>query len=159
MYWGTRLACAEMIRTGTVAFMDMYWHPDAVAAAVRDSGIRATVGGPLVDMGDPERGAAVRSAAAETLEELTGSHPRVGVSLTPHSIYAVSEETLRWAGETSAEQRDSGSDPSVGDGQGGGGLHRRARLPPCPLPGPDRSAPERTGRSRMACTLMTRSWR
>jgi 5-methylthioadenosine/S-adenosylhomocysteine deaminase len=104
VYWGTRLACAEMIRTGTVAFMDMYWHPAAVAAAVRDSGIRAIVGGPLVDMGDPERGAAVRAAAAETLEELAGSHPRVGVSLTPHSIYAVSEGTLRWAGETSAER-------------------------------------------------------
>jgi 5-methylthioadenosine/S-adenosylhomocysteine deaminase len=104
VYWGTRLACAEMIRTGTVAFMDMYWHPDAVAAAVADSGIRATVGGPLVDMGDPERGAAVRAAAAETLDVLTGSHDRVGVSLTPHSIYAVSEETLRWAGETSAER-------------------------------------------------------
>ena len=104
VYWGTRLACAEMIRTGTVAFFDMYWHPDAVAAAVADSGIRATVGGPLVDMGDPERGAAVRAAAAETLEKLTGAHERVGVSLTPHSIYAVSEETLRWAAETSDER-------------------------------------------------------
>jgi 5-methylthioadenosine/S-adenosylhomocysteine deaminase len=104
VYWGTRLACAEMIRTGTVAFMDMYWHPGAVAAAVADSGIRATVGGPLVDMGDPERGAAVRAAGAETLDALTGSHDRVGVSLTPHSIYAVSEETLRWAGEASAER-------------------------------------------------------
>src|SRR5690606_27079307 len=30
VYWGTRLACAEMIRTGTVAFWDMYWHPHAV---------------------------------------------------------------------------------------------------------------------------------
>jgi 5-methylthioadenosine/S-adenosylhomocysteine deaminase len=104
VYWGTRLACAEMIRTGTVSFMDMYWHPDAVAAAVADSGIRATVGGPLVDMGDPERGAAVRAAAAETLEKLTGLRERVGVSLTPHSIYAVSEETLRWAAEASAER-------------------------------------------------------
>ncbi len=27
VYWGTRLACAEMIRTGTARFWDMYWHP------------------------------------------------------------------------------------------------------------------------------------
>ena len=31
VYWGTRLACVEMIRSGTVAFWDMYWRPVAVA--------------------------------------------------------------------------------------------------------------------------------
>ena len=25
VYWGTRLACVEMIRSGTVKFWDMYW--------------------------------------------------------------------------------------------------------------------------------------
>src|SRR5215213_9109954 len=25
VYWGARLACAEMIRTGTTRFWDMYW--------------------------------------------------------------------------------------------------------------------------------------
>ena len=27
VYWGTRLACLEMIRSGTVRFWDMYWQP------------------------------------------------------------------------------------------------------------------------------------
>jgi 5-methylthioadenosine/S-adenosylhomocysteine deaminase len=31
VYWGTRLACLEMIRTGTTTFWDMYWEPAAVA--------------------------------------------------------------------------------------------------------------------------------
>jgi 5-methylthioadenosine/S-adenosylhomocysteine deaminase len=82
----------------------MYWHPDAVADAVADAGIRATVGGPLVDMNDPGRGAEVRAAAAALLDELAGVPDNIKVSLTPHSIYAVSEETLRWAAETSAER-------------------------------------------------------
>ena len=34
VYWGARLACAEMIRTGTTRFWDMYWHPEATARAV-----------------------------------------------------------------------------------------------------------------------------
>ena len=34
VYWGTRLACLEMIRSGTVRFWDMYWHPQATARAV-----------------------------------------------------------------------------------------------------------------------------
>src|SRR5919201_3797519 len=36
VYWGTRLACVEMIRSGTVRFWDMYWQPEAVARAVQD---------------------------------------------------------------------------------------------------------------------------
>src|SRR4029077_1911536 len=47
VYWGARLACVEMIRTGTARFWDMYWHPEATARAVRDAGLRATIGGPL----------------------------------------------------------------------------------------------------------------
>src|SRR3954465_14275453 len=35
VYWGTRLACVEMIRSGTTKFLDMYWHGTEVAAAVR----------------------------------------------------------------------------------------------------------------------------
>jgi 5-methylthioadenosine/S-adenosylhomocysteine deaminase len=33
VYWGARLACAEMIRTGTTRFWDMYWHPQARGSA------------------------------------------------------------------------------------------------------------------------------
>ena len=104
VYWGTRLACAEMVRAGVVAFFDMYWHPDAVAKAVEDSGLRATVGGPLVDMNDPVKGAEVRAASQAMLDQLAGAGERVSLSLSPHSIYAVSEETLTWAGEISAER-------------------------------------------------------
>ena len=41
VYWGTRLACVEMIRSGTTKFVDMYWHGPEVARAVRDGGLRA----------------------------------------------------------------------------------------------------------------------
>lgn len=36
VYWGTRLACLEMIRTGTVAFNDMYWRIGQGGAASSD---------------------------------------------------------------------------------------------------------------------------
>ncbi len=35
VYWGTRLACAEMIRTGTVRFWDMYWRGGSGRASGR----------------------------------------------------------------------------------------------------------------------------
>lgn len=102
VYWGTRLACLEMIRTGTTRFWDMYWQPAAVARAVTDAGLRATVGLPLIDGLDPTRGTTLRADALRFLDELTDAGPHVTPSLTPHSIYAVSTESLTWVAEQSA---------------------------------------------------------
>ena len=55
VYWGTRLACVEMIRSGTVRCWDMYWHPTGVARAMCDAGMHASVGPPLIDGLDPAR--------------------------------------------------------------------------------------------------------
>jgi 5-methylthioadenosine/S-adenosylhomocysteine deaminase len=102
VYWGTRLACAEMIRSGTTRFWDMYWFPEEVARAVADAGIRATVGAPLFDAGgDP---AELRETAEASLDRLAECGPAIRASLTPHSIYTVSEESLRWVGELAAER-------------------------------------------------------
>jgi 5-methylthioadenosine/S-adenosylhomocysteine deaminase len=101
VYWGTRLACVEMIRTGTVRFWDMYWEPAAVARAVLDAGVRAAVGLPLVDGMDPARGREVQAAGSDVLDALAASGPRVTPSLTPHGIYTVSAPTLTWAAEES----------------------------------------------------------
>jgi len=103
VYWGTRLACVEMIRTGTTRFLDMYWHPEATARAALDAGLRGVIGTPLIDLGDPERAGRVRAAALEStalVEDL--ANERIEPSLTPHAIYTVSEQSLRWVAEQSA---------------------------------------------------------
>jgi 5-methylthioadenosine/S-adenosylhomocysteine deaminase len=102
VYWGARLACAEMIRTGTARFWDMYWRPAATARAVADAGIRATIGAPLFDHdGDAER---MRRSALDSLEQLAEAGPLVSPALAPHSIYTVSEDSLRWIAELGAER-------------------------------------------------------
>jgi 5-methylthioadenosine/S-adenosylhomocysteine deaminase len=105
VYWGARLACAEMIRTGTVGFWDMYWQPGATARAAADAGLRAVIGAPLIDGGDPgsdEKVATLKSDIERGLEELAGTDDRVAPALAPHAIYTVSEPSLRWIGERSA---------------------------------------------------------
>jgi 5-methylthioadenosine/S-adenosylhomocysteine deaminase len=103
VYWGARLACVEMIRTGTTRFWDMYWHPEATARATRDSGLRATIGGPLFDAeGGTEEMKATALADLAALEEFAPAG--IGRGLSPHSIYMVSEELLRWTAETAAER-------------------------------------------------------
>jgi 5-methylthioadenosine/S-adenosylhomocysteine deaminase len=102
VYWGTRLACAEMVRGGTTRFWDMYWHPEASARAVADAGLRATIGAPLFDKGrDAEE---VRAGALASLDTLAAAPGLVSPSLAPHSIYMVSAETLRFIAELSAER-------------------------------------------------------
>jgi 5-methylthioadenosine/S-adenosylhomocysteine deaminase len=102
VYWGTRLACLEMVRSGTARFWDMYWRPVAVARAVTDSGLRAAVGLPLIDGLDPARGKAVCAEAARALDELADCDERVTPTLTPHGIYTVSEESLQWVAQEAA---------------------------------------------------------
>lgn len=102
VYWGARLACAEMIRSGTTRFWDMYWQPQATARAVEDSGIRAAIGAPLFDAQSSFE--ELRDSAHRSLEVLSGFGPLVTTALAPHAIYTVSERSLRWIGELSAEQ-------------------------------------------------------
>jgi 5-methylthioadenosine/S-adenosylhomocysteine deaminase len=104
VYWGTRLACLEMIRTGTVRFWDMYWHPAATVRAVEDAGIRATVSAPLVDVGDAAGGDRIPEIARRSLEEIGEPRELVAPALGPHAIYTVSEDALRWIGEASGER-------------------------------------------------------
>ena len=101
VYWGTRLACAEMIRGGTTAFWDMYWQPGATARAVSEAGIRATIGAPLIDGADPAATAGLREAAEEGLAELADSGERIAAALAPHAIYTVSDASLEWLAERS----------------------------------------------------------
>jgi 5-methylthioadenosine/S-adenosylhomocysteine deaminase len=105
VYWGTRLACLEMIRNGTASFWDMYWHPTAAARAVRDAGMRSTVAAPLIDVdGSSEQ---MREAALQSLDELAAREldsERIDVSLAPHAIYTVSENSLRWIAEVAGER-------------------------------------------------------
>ncbi len=104
VYWGTRLACVEMIRTGTTSFWDMYWHAHATARAVEDAGVRAITAAPLIDDSDPaksERACADAERSLDQIAEAGGELARPGFA--PHAIYSLSERSLRWVAERSRE--------------------------------------------------------
>jgi 5-methylthioadenosine/S-adenosylhomocysteine deaminase len=105
VYWGTRLAAVEMIRSGTTRFFDMYWHGAEVGRAVADAGIRAVVSAVLIDGLDPARGEGLRAQALESLESLATFGPEITPSLGPHAIYTVSRESLGWIAEVAAERQ------------------------------------------------------
>lgn len=88
IYWGVRLACLEMLRSGTTAFADMYFFLPAAAQAVHDSGLRALLGDTV--FGDAE---AMADAASYKVPDWQDD--RVRYAVAPHAIYSVSETGLR----------------------------------------------------------------
>ncbi|MDQ3572582.1 MAG: amidohydrolase [Actinomycetota bacterium] len=104
VYWGTRLACVEMVRTGTTTFWDMYWHAEAAARAVEDAGLRAITAAPLIDDSDPaksERACADAERSIEAIAAAGGALAKPGFA--PHAIYSVSEKSLRRLAERAPE--------------------------------------------------------
>lgn len=96
VYIGAKLACLEMIKTGTTCFLDMYMHPLECARAVEETGLRAVLSYTLFDQGNPERAALDRKRSAEYLEAFSKLSDRVQFNLGPHAIYTVSAEQLQF---------------------------------------------------------------
>lgn len=96
VYWGVRLACLEMARTGTTCFLDMYSFPLATAQAVEDSGLRGVISYTLFDRGDKKRAEEDRRCCYDYLKAFQRFSSRVSYSIGPHAIYTVSGEQLRF---------------------------------------------------------------
>ena len=107
VYWGTRLACLEMTRSGTTRFFDMYWHGAEAARAVVDAGLRAEVSSVMIDQLDAAKGEEMRGEVIESLDRIAEAGPRVSPSLGPHAIYTVSSDSLSWFAEVAAEREIS----------------------------------------------------
>ncbi len=103
VYWGTKLAVAEMLLSGTTTFCDMYLWSAQVAQAAAETGIRAVVGEVLYDFPSPNYGPP--QAGLQYSEELCRvwqDHPRVQVAIQPHSVYTCSPDLLQQCGELAA---------------------------------------------------------
>lgn len=86
VYWGTALACLEMLKGGTTTFADMYFHMDRAAAAVRDLGMRGTLSLGLV--GVSPRAEEDLELSLEFAREYHGAADgRIQVQLGPHAPY------------------------------------------------------------------------
>jgi len=96
VYDGSLLAIAEMLRSGTTCFADMYFYPDSTAEAVVEAGIRARLGMIISDF--PTRWATnIDEYFSKGLEFADNykHHPLVSTQFAPHAPYTVSDEPLK----------------------------------------------------------------
>lgn len=94
IYWGTMLSIAEMLKTGTTCFADMYFSMNRVADAVEETGIRAALSRGLTGFSD-ENYAKLEENAALFKERHNSADGRIHVMLGPHAPYTCSVEYLK----------------------------------------------------------------
>lgn len=105
VYWGTKLACLEMIKSGTVAFNDMYFFMERAADAVDEMGLRATLAYGFIDLGmEEKREAEIKATEALVAHVKARKKPRIQAAVGPHSVYTVSPEGLSWCANFAEEQ-------------------------------------------------------
>jgi len=93
---GVQLAIAEMLRSGTTCFNDMYFFPEVAARVAAGSGIRASVGLILIDFPTAYADDADQYLAKGlALHDEYKHHPLISCAFAPHAPYTVSDQPLR----------------------------------------------------------------
>jgi len=93
---GFQLTAAEMIRSGTTCFNDMYFYPDIIAREAQNLGMRSVVGLIVLDFPsvwakDAEDYLHKALAVHDEIKE----YPLVHSALAPHAPYTVSDGSLQ----------------------------------------------------------------
>jgi 5-methylthioadenosine/S-adenosylhomocysteine deaminase len=101
---GTRLACAEMIRSGVTCFADMYYFEDAVADATAAAGMRALCAQTVLRFPAPDATSYEESLArARDFIQRWRGHPLIVPAPAPHAPYTCTPEILRACAELAVE--------------------------------------------------------
>src|SRR5712691_359772 len=101
---GTKLACAEMIRSGTTCFADMYYFEEAVAEAAAAAGLRALCAQTVLKFPTPDAASFEDSLArARDFISCWKTHPLIVPAIAPHAPYTCTKEMLRACAELAQE--------------------------------------------------------
>ncbi|HML34370.1 amidohydrolase [Sporomusa sphaeroides] len=94
IYWGTQLAIAEMLKTGTTCFADMYFFMPEVARAVAESGIRAVLARGMAGIA-PTANQALAESENFYNEWHNAANGRITVMLGPHAPYTCPPDFIK----------------------------------------------------------------
>jgi 5-methylthioadenosine/S-adenosylhomocysteine deaminase len=108
VYWGSLLACLEMIKGGITCFADMYYFPHQTMRAARQAGLRALLGETLIDnMASSARRKESLFRRVREFALTCRDHRDIRPVLNMHAVYTCSPPLLR-EGKELAEELDIG---------------------------------------------------
>lgn len=97
VYHATRMACLEMIKTGTTTFNDHYWYSPMAQKAAAELGLRSVHAYVICDKNDPEE-AERQKIQCQKMYDISGNWPsNASFAIAIHAIYSVSEPMILWA--------------------------------------------------------------
>ena len=99
VYHATKVACLEMIKTGTTCFNDQYWFAPMACRAASELGLRAYLSAILCDRGDRNLAEKQKSECVQMYEMSKSWPSTVKFVVSVHAIYSVSEPMILWASE------------------------------------------------------------
>lgn len=103
VYWGTRVACLEMARTGTTCLNDHYWFPNVGHKAAVDAGLRPVVSYIICDRMDPSEAERQKDQCERMYEESLSWPDSSTFVVGCHAVYSVSGKMLEWARDFAAK--------------------------------------------------------
>ena len=103
IYWGTKLACLEMIKTGTTSFYDQYWMIDSAVKAVEEMGIRSWHSCVALNLKDESRSQGIKEEIMAAYERSLKWNERCKMSVGVHAPYTVSDELIKWCSDFARE--------------------------------------------------------
>jgi len=105
VYQSSLLSIAEMIKSGTTSFCDMYLFAEDVARAAATAGMRGWIGEVLYDFPSPSYGELENGfTLVREMIERYRRHPLITVTCDPHSVYTCSPSLLKRLGRMAEEQ-------------------------------------------------------
>ena len=91
IYWGTKVACLEMIKSGTTTFNDQYWYATSARQAALEMGIRPFISFVILDNFDKATAEHQRMRCMELYEWSKEWGEASHLAMSVHSVYTVSE--------------------------------------------------------------------
>ena len=103
VYHATKVACLEMIKTGTTTFNDHYWHMPMAHKAAMEMGLRPVLAYVICDRNDSEESERQKKQCQEMYEESLAWNDHSMFAVAIHAIYSVREEMIVWASRFARE--------------------------------------------------------
>lgn len=97
VYHATKVACLEMIKTGTTTFNDHYWHMPMARKAALEMGLRPVLAYVVCDKNDPSEVERQKAQCLKMYQESLSWPEHSQFMIAVHAIYSVSEEMMLWA--------------------------------------------------------------
>jgi 5-methylthioadenosine/S-adenosylhomocysteine deaminase len=94
--WGTRLACLEMLLSGTTTYVDMYYFEEVIAEETKAAGMRGILGQTVIGFPVPDaKTPADELKRAEQFIRRFEKDPLIVPAVAPHAVYTNSDEILK----------------------------------------------------------------